>query len=519
MKAFKKIVALMLLISLVFSGAAFAATPDEIAESTDAGMEWLAEMQNPDGSWGDFYPDSLARTGLALLKFETHALNDPEFDGPFDPDYPFMSTVVDGLDYLLSSAAVVSIGLQPAGDPDTNGNGTGISLVPGGHHEIYVTSIALMAVTASGNPTRIVTTGPLSGMNYGDVAQDMVDFLAWGQTDPGSPYQGGWNYHAMNAQNFRSDNSISGYAVMGLAFAEHPVYGFESTIPGFVRDELDLWVNFIQNDTSGGSGYTHPNDWVNLLKTGNLLHQMAFLGYTPDDPRVEAAIGYIEANWNVPNNDPGWQAPSVKNYQATFAMMKGFEAYGIETINVGGDPTFDWFEDVSNKLLAEQLPNGSWPITDWDYEDNHVLSTTWALLTLQKVAPPPPITVIDINIKPGSDPNAVKAKAKGVLPIAILGSEDFDAMYVDDITIRLTMEGSAMEIEPLRWAYEDVSSDFAPYEGDGYLDMILHFDMEDVLALIGPDPEGVIELIIIGEDMGGLAFRGTDVILVVPKVK
>jgi len=520
MKAFRKITALLLMIALVFSSAAFAATPEEIADSTYAAMEWLAEQQSTDGSWGWYAPDSFARTGLALLKFETHALNDPDFEGPFDPDYPFSENVIEGLDYLLSSAATVAITPQPEGDPDSNGDGFGISLAPGGHHDIYITSIALMAVAASGDPGRVVSSGPLTGMTFGDVAQNMVDYLAFGQTDSPGVYRGGWNYFAMNNQTNRSDNSISGYAVMALAFAEHPDYGFECDIPGFVRDELDFWVNYIQNVGNGGSGYSHPNDWVNLLKAGNLLQQFAFLGYPVGDARVQAAIGYIQSNWNIANLDPGWKGnASVSNYQATFTLMKGLHAYGIEILDVGGDPEFDWFNDIADELLAEQTVFDFWPTCNWDYEDNQILSTTWALLTLQKVAPPPPIRHIDINIKPGSDPNAVNPKPKGVLPVAILGSEDFDVMALDCMSIYMMVAGEPTMIEPLRFNYEDVQSDPPVYDPDGYMDIILHFSMEDVFDLIGPDPMGVIELMIIAEDMDGKDYNGTDIILIVPKAK
>ncbi len=44
---------------------------------------------------------------------------------------------------------------------------------------------------------------------------------------------------------------------------------------------------------------------------------------------------------------------------------------------------------------------------------------------------------VDIDIKPGSDPNSVNLCSKGVLPVAILGSADFDATRVDPETVRL----------------------------------------------------------------------------------
>jgi hypothetical protein len=59
---------------------------------------------------------------------------------------------------------------------------------------------------------------------------------------------------------------------------------------------------------------------------------------------------------------------------------------------------------------------------------------------------------VDIDIKPGSCPNPLNLKSKGVLPVAILGSEDLDVSTIDVDTIRL--EGVA----PLRSRLEDVAT-------------------------------------------------------------
>lgn len=44
---------------------------------------------------------------------------------------------------------------------------------------------------------------------------------------------------------------------------------------------------------------------------------------------------------------------------------------------------------------------------------------------------------IGIDIKPGSCPNPVNIKSKGVFPVAILGTEDFDVDTIDIASIRL----------------------------------------------------------------------------------
>ena len=76
-----------------------------------------------------------------------------------------------------------------------------------------------------------------------------------------------------------SASSITGFVVLALRYAED--MGVE--IPPTIKARLNVWVDFIQHDENGGSGYTEPDDpeqGQNLLRTGSLLFQLAFLGDT-----------------------------------------------------------------------------------------------------------------------------------------------------------------------------------------------------------------------------------------------
>jgi hypothetical protein len=66
--------------------------------------------------------------------------------------------------------------------------------------------------------------------------------------------------------------------------------------------------------------------------------------------------------------------------------MKGFGAFGIEEIEVDGSPV-DWFQAFADQIIVNHLPNGSWSGDNWG---GPILATEWALLTLEKIAPPPP---------------------------------------------------------------------------------------------------------------------------------
>lgn len=118
-----------------------------------------------------------------------------------------------------------------------------------------------------------------------------------------------------------------------------------------------------------------------------------------------------------------------------------------------------------------------------------------------------PVIGAEIDIKPGSFPNSINPKSKGVIPVAILtttaedgDSIDFDAAIVDPETVEFGPAGAI----PTQYALEDV-------DGDSDLDMILHFRIQDT----GIDA-GATEATINGETEDGTAFTGTDSVRTVP---
>ena len=402
----KKIAAMILFVVMLlsmfkaFTTTVTAATEAEINLAINLGMSWLATQQNVDGSWG--IEAQVAKTGFAVLKFETHAVSMGE--DPLDPTYEYYDQVMSGLDYIFANASIISISPQPGGDPDMDGDGIGVYFGALGLRT-YETSIAMMAIAASTYPEMVVDVpgSSVDGWTYEEVLQDAVDYLAFGQTDVGSG-RGGWSYEEIDNGEGWSDNSNTGYAVLGLAYAEAtPPYGFALTIPAFVKSELgeaNIWIDYIQNDPGplddgveidpdGGSGYIAPDEWVNILKTGSLLFEMAFVGDTAITPRVVDSVDYIERHWNDADEDPGWRGFPGGNasYQAMYTTMKGFETLGIDTIIVDSTEV-DWFDEMSTVLVAQQNLDGSWPSCFWD-DGEQILATEWALLTLQKAVPPP----------------------------------------------------------------------------------------------------------------------------------
>lgn len=134
---------------------------------------------------------------------------------------------------------------------------------------------------------------------------------------------------------------------------------------------------------------------------------------------------------------------------------------------------------------------------------------------------------IPVDIKPTSCRNPLNVKKKGVLSVAILGTDDFDVTQVDLSTVQLA------GVVPVRSSFEDVATPFEPYTGkidafdcttdgpDGYLDLTLKFDARTIIEALGDVENGdVLLLHLTGNllaEFGGRKIKGEDVVVILNK--
>lgn len=146
---------------------------------------------------------------------------------------------------------------------------------------------------------------------------------------------------------------------------------------------------FFYSTANGGESMALTNANGGLRSYGSMtyagLKSMIFAGVTKDDPRVKAAIGFLEKNYSVDKN-PGIGQSGHFYYLHT--MSKALTAYGQSKFDDASGRSHAWSSEIRAKLKSLQQPNGSWVNSDprW-MEGDPNLVTAYALLTLAHCNP------------------------------------------------------------------------------------------------------------------------------------
>jgi DNA-binding beta-propeller fold protein YncE len=172
------------------------------------------------------------------------------------------------------------------------------------------------------------------------------------------------------------------------------------------------------------------------------------------------------------------------------------------------------YYDESRKLFID--PTGKYLFAEVEGTHLKVFDTGREVIISQ---------VVDIDIKPRSCPNPLNVKSKGVLPVAILGSEDFDASDIDPASIRLAGVGA------IRSSLEDVTGPVVDGNEcacttagpDGNMDLTLKFRTPEIaVALldgVGELTKGEqLVLTLMGTLMDGTPIEGSDCVVLVGQV-
>ena len=220
-----------------------------------------------------------------------------------------------------------------------------------------------------------------------------------------------------------------------------------------------------------------------------------------------------------------WDSFSVSLSQSEYWNLPLADPLNGDPLSVGflwggtlfGDGVLESTFDAPQVTMAASITSTNYlnvvldTATPPEHNGNYPSWGTFEILWVEGIVP--------IDIKPTSCPNPVNVKSKGVLPVAVLGMEGFDVMDIDVGSVYLN------DLHPIRFDYEDVAT---PFDGelcdchedgpDGYMDLTLKFDMQQVVDSLGPVADGEERELFLGiGTVNGIATWGSDCIRIIKK--
>ncbi|MHC4210422.1 MAG: hypothetical protein ACYSWT_11980 [Planctomycetota bacterium] len=141
------------------------------------------------------------------------------------------------------------------------------------------------------------------------------------------------------------------------------------------------------------------------------------------------------------------------------------------------------------------------------------------------------LTIVGVDIKPGGCPNPFNLRSKGVLPVSVLGTPEFDVSQINISTVRLTGAGDGLGfVAPLEGPpgphtviadtgtpFPGTPCDCHDLTGDGIDDLSLKFRRQEIVEELGlgaiPNGE-LVPLVVGGLLLDGTPFGGVDCVVI-----
>ena len=205
----------------------------------------------------------------------------------------------------------------------------------------------------------------------------------------------------------------------------------------------------------------------------------------------------------------------------SFSRAEGVSADGSVVVGFdfpgsvfGKSDAFIWDETNGMRGLAQVLTELGVDLAGWHLSSANDVSDDGLTIVGSGTNPsgdleawiavlPAPNIAVEIDIKPGNDLNPVNPMSRGVIPVAILGSDTFDVADVDTTTLAFGPNGAGL-------AHQN-----GPHVKDANLD-----DLGDLLAHFFTAESGIAfgdeEACVTGELLDGTPFEGCDTIATEP---
>ena len=255
-------------------------------------------------------------------------------------------------------------------------------------------------------------------------------------------------------------------------------------------------------------------------RNNNDMHLLSIHGWLYQEYDASGANTLVTPYWSGNNHGFWFDRDGVDPWQAAFWGASGtYSTAGVYTITI----TFHAIDSTTATMFAtingvqQGLYVGGWKNAQPEFYpagrsftgDMTQMQVFYGrgggggYVTLSDITVTgfPYWSPVQIDIKPGSDTNPINPKSKGVVPVAVLSSADFDATSILPSTVHFA------GADPVRWTIEDVN-------GDSINDMLFFFNTQELT--LPTAPSGTLTLTADTSAPLYLHISGTDTIKIVP---
>ncbi len=286
------------------------------------------------------------------------------------------------------------------------------------------------------------------------------------------------------------------------ALAQAPVtYNFTTDVPGFTGGCPACL--FVGQPVSGSFVYNSDADFLGTNPQGLSIYLGAISNWSGS---VGNNSFSDDLGLTVVGNDFVAGTRDLLNFTPGL-FLEGFEIGGYTLVDVRmlwlegmfGDPAGNPDFLLDQNLPAELPAFPGFLLLDFENPLNPGIIFTVNFTNLRVTLAP---TIVTIDIKPGESSNTINPTSRGIIPVAILTTNSFDATQLDFETV--VFGPNAATESHGRAHVTDIDE-------DGDVDLILHFDTQDAGIQCGET-----EATLIGETFDGQAITGFDAVRTVP---
>lgn len=130
-----------------------------------------------------------------------------------------------------------------------------------------------------------------------------------------------------------------------------------------------------------GMGEDYARAYGSMTYAG--MQSLIYADLGKNDPRVKSALEWLANNYSVDEN-PGVGIQGLYYYYQS--MAKALSAAGIDFLKLADGHEVDWRDNLADKLISIQKPDGSWVNTNnrW-WEADPILVTAYSVLALEQI--------------------------------------------------------------------------------------------------------------------------------------